>query len=58
MVALRVSTLKPAAVVLHGLESDRIDPVARKIASVESFPLMTSMTEIEEMIKTLKGLKE
>ena len=58
MVALRVSMLKPAAVVLHGLESDRIDPVARKIASIESFPLMTSMMDIEEMKKTLKGLKE
>lgn len=58
LVALRVSTLKPAAVVLHGLESSRIDPIARKIASVESFPLMTSMVEIDEMIKTLKGLKE
>jgi putative transcriptional regulator len=58
MVALRVSTLKPAAVVLHGLESSKIDPVAKKIAGIESFPLMTSMMEIDTMINTLKGLKE
>jgi|SRR5271157_98157 len=58
MVALRVSSLKPAAVVLHGLEADRIDPVAKKIAEVETFPLMVSKMDINEMINTLKGLKE
>lgn len=58
MVALRVTSLKPAAVVLHGLEAGKIDPVAKKIASIESFPLMTSMTDINEIIHTLKGLKE
>jgi putative transcriptional regulator len=58
MVALRVSTLKPAAVVLHGLEASKIDPVARKIADIESFPLMTSQMDINVMINTLKGMKE
>jgi putative transcriptional regulator len=58
MVALRVSSLKPAAVVLHGLEADRIDPVAKKLAEVETFPLMVSKMDISEMINTLKGLKE
>jgi putative transcriptional regulator len=58
MVALRVSSLKPAAVVLHGLEAGRIDPVARKIAEVETFPLMVSRMDIGAMINILKGLKE
>ncbi len=58
MVALRVSTLKPAAVVLHGLEASRIDPVAKKIAEMETFPLMASRMDIDTMISTLKGLKE
>jgi putative transcriptional regulator len=58
MVALRVSTLKPAAVVLHGLEASRIDPIARRIAEVETFPLMASRMDIDTMISTLKGLKE
>lgn len=58
MVALRVSSLKPAAVVLHGLEPGRIDPVARKIAEVETFPLMVSRMDIGAMINILKGLKE
>lgn len=58
MVALRVSTLKPAAVVLHGLDSNKIDPVARKIADIESFPLMTSKMDIDAMINSLKGIKE
>jgi putative transcriptional regulator len=58
MVALRVTTLKPAAVVLHGLEPSQIDPVAKKIAAIESFPLMTSTMEISQMINALKGMKE
>jgi putative transcriptional regulator len=58
MVALRVTTLKPAAVVLHGLEPERIDPVAKKIATIESFPLMTSTMDISQMINALKGLTE
>jgi putative transcriptional regulator len=58
MVALRVSTLKPAAVVLHGLEPGKIDPVAKKIATIESFPLMTSTMDIHEIINTLKGMRE
>ena len=58
MVALRVSTLKPAAVVLHGLEASKIDPVAKKIAEVETFPLIASRMDIDTMISILKGLKE
>ncbi|MCD1296085.1 transcriptional regulator [Methanocella sp. CWC-04] len=58
MVALRVTPLKPAAVVLHGLEAEKIDPVARKIADIESFPLMTTQMDIDEMINSLKGVKE
>jgi putative transcriptional regulator len=58
MVALRVTTLKPAAVVLHGLEPGQIDPVAKKIATIESFPLMTSTMDIGQMINALKGMKE
>jgi putative transcriptional regulator len=58
MVALRVSSLKPAAVVLHGLEAGKIDPVAKKIAEVETFPLMVSRMDINAMINILKGLKE
>ena len=58
MVALRVSTLKPAAVVLHGLEASKIDPVAKKIANVETFPLIASRMDIDTMISILKGLKE
>ncbi len=58
MVALRVSTLKPAAVVLHGLDHAKIDPVAKKIAEAETFPLMCSSMDINTIMNTLKGLKE
>jgi len=58
MVALRVSTLKPAAVVLHGLDPAKIDPVAKKLAETETFPLMCSSMEINTIMNTLKGLKE
>lgn len=58
LVALRVSTLKPAAVVLHGLEASKIDPVAKRIANVETFPLVASRMDIDKMISTLKELEQ
>ena len=58
MVALRVSTLKPAAVVLHGLDPSKIDPVAKKIAEAKRSPHGTRTWKSTHLINTLKGLKE
>ncbi len=55
MVAVRVSNLKPAAVVLHGSPSEKVDEIARKIADVERIPLIVSNMDVEMMISNLRG---
>ena len=55
LVAIRVTNLKPGAIVLHGLEEDKVDPIARKIAQVENISLMSTVMPIETMIKTLQS---
>ena len=53
MVAVRVSTFKPVAVVLQGLEPGQVDRVARKIAEVERIPLLATTLTIEELSRSL-----
>ena len=38
MVAIRVTNLKPGAVVLHGLRKEEVEPVAVKMAEVDRIP--------------------
>ncbi|MET1124780.1 MAG: helix-turn-helix domain-containing protein [Archaeoglobaceae archaeon] len=54
MVAVRVSNLKPAAVVLHGLRAESVDRVARMIAEIEKLPLLVTSLEVEEMVSRLR----
>lgn len=54
MVAVRVSNLKPSAVVLHGLEASKVDEIAIKIAEIERIPLIATVMEVSEMIKRLR----
>ena len=55
MVAIKLTNLHPALVVLHGL--DVVDGVAKRIAEVEGIPLAVSrMSSAEEIIKCLKEL--
>ncbi|WP_330999812.1 helix-turn-helix domain-containing protein [Archaeoglobus neptunius] len=54
MVAVRVSNLKPSAVVLHGIEADSVDRIAMKIAEVERIPLIVSDMGVGEMIDELR----
>jgi putative transcriptional regulator len=49
MVAVRVTNLKPGAVVLQGLEVSDVDPVALKIAELENIPLLTTTASREEI---------
>ncbi|MFH1588565.1 MAG: helix-turn-helix domain-containing protein [Candidatus Diapherotrites archaeon] len=57
MIAVKVgrfsTDLKPAIVVLHGLED--IDPIAVKIAENEKIPLLIIKKPMEEIIKSLKS---
>jgi len=55
LVAIRVTNLKPGTIVLHGLEEDRVDPIAKQIAQVENISLMSTVMPIDTMIKTLKS---
>jgi putative transcriptional regulator len=53
MVAVRVSNLKPGAVVLQGLMPADVDPVAVRIAEVENIPLLTTHFSIDEITSAL-----
>jgi putative transcriptional regulator len=53
MVAVRVSNLKPGAVVLQGLMPADVDPVAIRIAEVENIPLLTTHFSIDEITSAL-----
>ncbi|MEM1578968.1 MAG: helix-turn-helix domain-containing protein [Archaeoglobaceae archaeon] len=52
MVAVRVSSLKPSAVVLHGVS--KVDEIALKLAEVEKIPLIRTDLEVGEMIEKLR----
>lgn len=55
MVALRVTNLKPALVVIHGLPASQVDPIAIKIAEIERVPLIASVMPISEVIAALQS---
>jgi putative transcriptional regulator len=51
MVAIRVTKLKPAVVVLHNLAE--VDKLALKIAEIEKIPLITTVMPVEEIKRKL-----
>ena len=53
MVAVRVTNLKPGAIVLQGLDVSDVDPVALKIAEIENIPLLTTPISSEEITTVL-----
>ncbi len=53
MVAVRVSNLKPGAVILQGLEPSDVDSIAVKIAEVENIPLLTTHFSVDEVSSAL-----
>ena len=55
MIALRVSTIKPAVIVLHGLR--RVDPLALWIAETERIPVILSLARsVDELVTGLRRL--
>jgi len=56
MIAVKIgrfsTDMKPALVVLHG--TDKVDPIAIKIAESEKIPLLVTNKPIDELIKALK----
>lgn len=54
LIAVRMTSIKPAAIVLHGI--DKIDKLAAKIAQKEKIPVILTTLPIEKMLKELKKL--
>jgi len=54
LVAIRVTNLKPGAIVLHGLSKDEVDPMAIKMAEVDRVPLLCTTKDLDEAITELK----
>ncbi len=55
MVALRVTNLKPALVVIHGITASQVDKIAAKIAEIEHVPLVATVMPINDLIRALQS---
>jgi len=53
LVAVRVTSFKPGAIILQGIRPDDVDPVAVKIAEIENIPLLTTPFSVEEISTVL-----
>ena len=51
MVAIRVTNLKPGAVVLHGLRKEEVEPGAVKMAEVDRIPLVATTMSIDQTVQ-------
>ncbi len=56
MVVIRVSASKPSAVVLHGLDQDKLDRLAAKISEKERIPLILTKMGIDEIKEALNKI--
>ncbi len=56
MVAVRVANLKPAVVVLHGINAEEVDKIAIKLAEIERIPLIATQMPLDDMIKVLRSI--
>ncbi|OKY77830.1 MAG: putative transcriptional regulator [Candidatus Methanohalarchaeum thermophilum] len=54
LVAIRVTSLKPRLVVLHGL--DQVSKIAKKIAKVEKIPLVVTNEKLSNLISDLSDM--
>lgn len=54
LVAIRVTSLKPGAVVLHGLRGNAVDPMAKKMAEIDRLPLLATTMDIDQIVENLK----
>ncbi len=54
MVAIRVTNLKPGAVVLHGLRKEEVEPVAVKMAEVDRITLIATTMDLDNIVLLLK----
>lgn len=54
LVAIRVTNLKPALIVIHGISSSQVDRIAIKIAEIERVPLVTTVMPVAELVRRLQ----
>ena len=54
MVAIRVTNLKPGAVIIHGLRGNEVDPMAKKMAEIDRIPLLATTMDLDKLIENLK----
>ena len=54
LVAIRVTNLKPGAVVLHGLRKEEVEPVVIKMAEVDRIPLVTTTMDLDKIVQLLR----
>jgi len=53
LVAVRMAPIKPACVILHGVQPEEVDKLAVKIAESEGLPLLSTNLPLEEIRKRL-----
>ncbi|MFH1420571.1 MAG: helix-turn-helix domain-containing protein [Candidatus Aenigmatarchaeota archaeon] len=56
LIAIKVTSLKPALVVLHGINIKKVDELAQRIAKVENIGIATTETDIKEIMKNLRAV--
>ncbi|HIH23031.1 TPA: transcriptional regulator, partial [Candidatus Micrarchaeota archaeon] len=56
MVVIRVSPSKPSAVVMHGIEGEKMDKLALKISEKERIPMITTKLSVQEMKEALNKI--
>ncbi|WP_058366304.1 helix-turn-helix domain-containing protein [Haloparvum sedimenti] len=56
LVAMRVVTPTPNAVVLHGIEEDDLWPHAADLATIDGFSLAVTTQDLDESLETLRDL--
>jgi len=55
MVALRVTNLKPALIVIHGISASAVDKIAAKIAEIEHVPLIATVMPMPDLLRALQS---
>ncbi|MCX9010404.1 MAG: helix-turn-helix domain-containing protein [Candidatus Methanoperedens sp.] len=54
LVAIRVTNLKPALIVIHGISASQVDRIAAKIAEIEHVPLITTVMPVADLVRVLQ----
>ncbi len=55
LIAIRVTNLKPALIVIHGILASQVDKIAVKIAEIERVPLITTVMPVKDLVNALQS---